>query len=139
MASARNFKPLNPGDMRFIGDLEEAPDGLDTAGSPLTTGYTKFATGILFGFADYRGNETVVASTILSQITTYIVIRWRPGLEGLAPNQMRVRHVTEYSASPQLVDYYDIQGVLRDRTMRWALQLQCIRRDSSGYRSGAPS
>lgn len=121
--------------MRFVGDLEIQDDGEDSSGSPLAT-FSTLAPNIFFDFADYRASENQTASTIMSQETTYIMIRWRPGVEGMRPGKLRLRHVSDLSVSPQIVDYYDIQGAVRDATQRWALQLACVRRDSTGFRTG---
>ena len=82
--------------------------------------------------SDWRDTEVSAAQQIMSQVITYIVIRFRPGIL----STMRLKHVTEWTANPPLVDYYDIQGVVRDPTLRWALQLACIKRDAAGYRVG---
>lgn len=121
--------------MRFIADLEIAIDAQDASGSPLAT-FETFAENVRFDFADYRATENQAASTIMAQLTTYIVIRWRPGVEGTVPGKMRLKHASDLSSSPPVIEYYDIQGAVRDRTMRWAIQLACVRRDSTGFRTG---
>jgi hypothetical protein len=138
MASARTFEPLNPGDLRFVCDLEVQQDALDAAGTPVAN-FVPYAQGVFFSFADYRATETGTANTIVASQTTYVIIRWRPGLEGVEPGKMRLRWVSDFSVSPPVIEYYDIQGAIRDRTARWAMQLACVRRDSAGYRTGAPS
>lgn len=132
---SRALKKLSAGELRFIGDLEVRDLGTDEAGSPLTT-YSKFAENVYFAMSDWRATEAQQANTILGTFLTYVVIRWRPGLEGVAANVMRLRHPSDLSVSPPIVDYYDIQGCVRDPTTREALQLACIRRDSTGYRTG---
>lgn len=131
----RAFKPPQSGELRFVGDLEVATGDLDPAGSGLRT-YRKFARNIRFGISDWRGVEQQGANTITAVTTTYVTIRYRPGLAGMEPNQMRLMHVVDRSIFPPRVDYYDIQGVVRDRTTRVSMQLICIRRDSTGYRVG---
>jgi Phage head-tail joining protein len=138
MPSARTFKQITPGSMRFVGDLEVQADGTDAAGTPLAN-FVPFATGIFFEFADYRATEASTANTVMGSLTTYIVIRWRPGVEGVEPAKMRLKWASDLSVSPPVVEYYDIQGAIRDSTARWALQLSCVRRDSAGFRPGAPS
>jgi hypothetical protein len=135
MPGARTFEPLNPGSLRFLGDLEVQQDGVDAAGTPLAT-FIPYAQGIFFTFADYRATETGTANTVMASITTYAVIRWRPGLEGIEPGKMRLKWASDLSVSPPIIEYYDVQGAVRDPTARWALQLSLVRRDSAGYRSG---
>lgn len=131
----RVFKPLNAGDLRFVGDLEKVDAGTDSAGSPLAT-YSPFVQGVRFSIGDWRVSENVQAATVLGQRITILIIRWRPGLEGVLPNVLRLKHISDYSVSPPTVDYYDIQGAIRDSTTRWALQLFGVQRDSEGYRTG---
>lgn len=131
----RAFKPLESGSLRFVGDLQQQTGDLDASGSPLGT-YRTIAKNIRFGIMDWRGVEQQGANTIVGSVTTYLMLRWRPCLVGLAPDVMRLKHVVGRSGGLPTVDYYDIQGIVRDRTTRVSMQLMCIRRDSSGYRTG---
>jgi hypothetical protein len=132
---ARALKPIQSSALRFVGDLEQRDQGTDLAGSPLAT-YSLFAAGVRFDIQDWRATETLQANQVLSSVVTYVTIRWRPGIEGAIPGQLRLKHIADASVSPPVVDYYDIQGVVRDPTTRVALQLACIRRDGSGFRTG---
>jgi hypothetical protein len=133
--SRATIKRIEAGALRFIGDIERQVGSVDSMGSP-TAKYELFAAGVRFAITDWRANETVQANTVMSQVTTYITVRYRPGLEGEAPGKMRLKHVSDASVSPPVIDYYDILGAVRDPTIRVGLMLACIKRDSSGFRTG---
>lgn len=135
MASRATIKRINSGDLRYVGDIERRIDGVDAMRSP-STFYEVFAAGVRFAIADWRVTETVQANTTVSQFLTYITIRYRSGIEGAAPGQMRLKHISDASVSPPVIDYYDIQGALRDPQLRIGLLLSCVKRDSAGFRTG---
>jgi hypothetical protein len=135
MASRATIKRIEAGALRFVGDIEVRSARTDSMGSP-STDYEMFAAGVRFAIADWRVTETVQANTTVSQIVTYLTIRYRPGIEGQLPGQLRLKHVSDASVSPQVVDYYDIQGAVRDPSIRVGLLLSCVKRDSSGFRTG---
>lgn len=136
VASRAVIKGIQAGEMRFVGDIERRVDGVDAMRSP-STAYELFAGGVRFTIADYRPTEAMQANTTMSQVTTYLTIRYRPGIEGQIPGQLRLKHISDASVSPAIVDYYDIQGAIRDPSIRLGLLLSCVRRDSSGFRTGA--
>lgn len=117
--------------MRLVGNLESLIAGQDAAGGP-TTRYELFAENIRFGMSDWRVSEANAAQQIVSQILTYIVMRWRPGI---VPT-MRLVHPSDRLAVPPVIDYYDIQGAIRHPSTRWALQLVCVKKDATNYRTG---
>jgi len=131
----REIHPTQSGELRHIGDLEKLDVGTDASGTPLTT-YTLFAANVRFSIDDWKPIENFLANEVQSNLSTRIRIRWRPGLEGSAPSTFRLRHVLDYSSSPQLVEYYDITGAIRDITLRGEIQLSCILRDAAGFRTG---
>ncbi len=132
---ATKLRRIQSGDLRHVGDLEKLDVGTDASGTPLTT-YTLFAKDVRFAIDDWKPIETFVANAVQATLSTRIRIRWRPGLEGAAPSTFRLKHVLDYASSPQLVEYYDIVGAVRDSTLRIELQLLCTRDDGSGYRIG---
>lgn len=136
VASRAVIKGIQAGELRFVGDIERRVDAVDAMRSP-STSYELFAGGVRFAIADYRPTETMQANTTMSQVTTYLTIRYRPGIEGQVPGQLRLKHISDASVSPAIVDYYDIQGAIRDPSIRQGLLLSCVRRDSSGFRTGA--
>ena len=128
MPSSRALQPIQSGQLRHIGDIEQRTTGTDAGGSPLTT-YSTFAKDVRMDINDYRGNESFVAQTVESSQTTYITIRYRPGLNAT----MRIKHRAESG----VIDYYDITGIVSDQTRRRGMLLQCVKRDSSGFRTGS--
>lgn len=130
------IKPLDSGDLRHVGNLEVRVPGTDVTGAP-SVSYVAFAVGVRFAIDDWKPTEAVQAQAVSGQLSTRLVIRWRPGLEGNEPNQMRLVHVTNPGESPPVVEYYDILGAVRDYTMRTQLILTCTRRDAAGFRTGA--
>lgn len=130
------IKPLDSGDLRHVGNLEVRIPGTDTTGAP-SVAYALFAVGVRFAIDDWKPTEAFQAQAVSGQLSTRLVIRYRPGMEGTAPNQMRMVHVTNPGASPAVIDYYDILGAVRDYTMRTQLILTCTRRDAAGFRTGA--
>jgi hypothetical protein len=138
---ALKIASLASGQLRHVGTLEQlkrADDGsplVDAAGSPLVQ-YETFAEGVRFAIDDWKPTEQFLAQAVTGQLSTRIVIRYRPGMEGAAPNTMRLVHLTNPGASPGTFDYYDIVGAVRDPTMRTQLTLTCTRRDAPGYRTG---
>lgn len=131
----REIRPTQSGELRHVGDLEKLDIGTDNSGTPLTT-YSLFAKDVRFAIDDWKPLESVVANAVQSNLFTRIRIRYRPGLEGSAPSIFRLKHVIDASVSPPAVEYYDIQGAVRDITLRVELQLSCVRRDAAGYRTG---
>ena len=129
------IKPLQSGDLRHVGNLEQIQVGTDGTGAPLTT-YVLFAQNVQFSIDDWRPTESFLANAVEGQLSTRLTIRYRPGMEGVAPNTMRMVHQTNPGTSPPIFDYYDILGAVRDSTMRVQLTLTCARRDAAGYRTG---
>jgi hypothetical protein len=141
VAGRREIRPTQSGELRHLCNLEKlklAEDGtplLDAAGSPLIQ-YELWAENVFFAIDDWKPIESYNANQVGSLLWTRIRIRFRPGLEGIAPNTMRFVHCLNPGKSPGIFDYYDIQGAIRDITMRVELQLTCARRDVAGYRTG---
>jgi head-tail adaptor len=133
MASgARTLRPISSGELRLVCDIEQLISEEDAAGTPMTR-YQLFAKDVRFAFADYRAAENFQAKEMTGQLTTYITMRWRPGLSA----QMRIKYVADSSRSPPLIEYYEIQGdPVRDATLRIAVLLQCVKRDAPGARVG---
>lgn len=131
---ANKFKRPQAGQLRHIADIEVVIDEQDAFGTP-TTNYETWQANVPFDFSDYRVSETMASKEIVSTVLTYLTMRWHPGLT----NKMRIRHVVDHSTSPPTADYYDVQGVLRDPTLRMWMQLVCIKRDAAGYRIGTPT
>jgi len=129
---ANRLKPLSAGALRQVADIEVLVDSTDGVGTP-TTNYVLFASNVRFEFADWRVTENQTAKEIQSSVLTYITMRWRPGIT----SKMRIKHIIDYTTSPPTSDYYDVQGVVRDTTLRDTLQLACMKRDAAGYRIGA--
>lgn len=128
--ATRALKPIQAGQLRHAGRIERRVAGVDSKGLPTTT-YELFAT-VRFMFDDYRPSEALKAAQLGSQVTTYITTRFVQGVDAT----MRFVHLYDQSQSPALVDYYDIQGIVRDATGRLAMQLVCVKRDAAGYRVG---
>jgi hypothetical protein len=133
---AAKIKALDSGDLRHVGNLEQRITGTDDTGAP-SVSYDIFAAGVRFAIDDWKPTEAFQAQAVSGQLSTRLVIRYRPGMEGVAPNQMRMAHITNPGASPVIVDYYEILGAVRDYTMRTQLILTCTRRDAAGFRTGA--
>lgn len=132
MAGVRTLRPISAGELRLVCDIEQLISEVDEAGTPMTR-YQLFAKNVFFAFGDYRSGESLQAKELMGQLTTYVTIRWRPGIaEG-----MRLKYVADGSRSPQLIEYYEIQGLpMRDTTARIALLLQCVKRDAPGALTG---
>lgn len=131
----REIRPTQSGELRHVGDLEKLDIGTDASGTPLTT-YSPFAKNVRFAIDDWKPLESMMSAAVQSNLFTRIRIRWRPGIEGTAPSTFRLRHVADGSVSPPIVEFYDIQGAVRDITLRVELQLSCVLRDAAGYRTG---
>jgi hypothetical protein len=129
-------KPLASGDLRLFGNLEQRVKGQDDTGAP-SVSYQLIAADVPFAFDDWKPTEAFQAQAVSGQLSTRIVIRYRPGMEGIAPNQMRMVHLTNPGLSPAVYDYYEILGAVRDATTRVQLTLTCVRRDGDGFRTGA--
>lgn len=132
----REIRPTQSGELRHVANIEQLIKGKDATGSP-TVAYSLYAENVRFAIDDWKPTESFEANAVDSKLYTRIRIRYRPGLEGVAPNTMRIAHVTNPGQSPVVTDYYDIQGAVRDITLRVELQLLCIRRDAVGFRTGA--
>jgi head-tail adaptor len=131
MPSARSLQPIQSGQLRHRGNIEQRTAGTDAGGSPLTV-YTTVYENVPMDINDYRGNESFVAQTVESSQTAYITVRYLPAMNA----QMRVRHIADPTTDPPTVDYYDVVGIMYDPTRRRGMLLQCVKRDSSGFRTG---
>lgn len=137
----REIRPTQSGELRHRGDLQKLvtnPDGTpltDAAGMALIE-YQTYAEGVYFSIDDFSTYESFQAQQVGSELTTRIRVRFRPSLEGVAPNTMRMRLRLNPGNSPAKYDYYDIQGSIRDPFLRVEMQLTCIRRDVGGFRTG---
>lgn len=133
---AAKLRTFASGEMRHVCNLEQLIAGdLDAVGTPQSR-YVVVATNVRFTIDDWKPYEAFNAAIIEKQLSTRIRIRYRPGMEGIAPGQMRLAHTTNPGYSPPVVDYYDIVGAVRDTTLRVDLTLTCIRRDADGFRQG---
>lgn len=133
---ARALRTLQSGEMRHVGNIEQLVDAVDALGGP-TAQYALFAANVRFAIDDWKPYEVWAANQVMGQLSTRLRIRWRPGMEGVAPNTMRIAHTVNPGQSPPIVEYYDIIGAVRDATMRVDLTLTCMRRDAPGFRTGA--
>lgn len=132
---AAKIKPLQSRDLRHFGNLEQLVTGTDSTGAP-STSYQVFAQNIQFGIEDWKPTEAFLANAIGGQLSTIITLRYRPGLEGVATNTMRLVHQINPGVSPAIFDYYEIIGARRDPTLRQFMTLTCTRRDAPGFRTG---
>jgi len=130
--AGRQLKPIQAGQLRFQGWLEKPVQSF-VHGVP-SIDYETFAS-IRFSIEDFRGNEVFNGQTLESMLTTYVVMRWLPGVNAT----MRVKRQIAASESPSDFDYYEIQSIIEDPTRYRVMQLQCVRRDAAGFRKGAPS
>jgi hypothetical protein len=128
--SGRQLKPIQAGQLRFFGWLE-APVQSYVHGTP-SIEYQTFAL-IRFYIEDFRGNEVFNGQTIESTLTTYLVMRWLPGVKPT----MRVKRLLEGAQSPAQYEYYKITSIIEDPTRYRVMQLQCMRRDAAGFRVGS--
>jgi SPP1 family predicted phage head-tail adaptor len=97
--------------------------------------YVPFLADIWAAIEPISSTEIYGASQIQSTATTRIRIRYRPGITA----KMRVK-VSRDRSSPDLVDYYDIEGdPIEVTTRRREIWLNCKKRSGSGFRTGPPS
>lgn len=93
--------------------------------------YSSFAT-CMARISPVSGREFFAAAQVQSEVSTRISIRWREGVDETCV----VKHVTDYSASPEEFDIYDILAVLPDeKTGRRELVLMCAKRIGEGWRN----
>lgn len=122
---------MQAGRLRHVITIEEPIASRDATGGIVTTWQT-WADGVRASIEDLSSRERELLSQVAGEVTARIRIRYRPGVH----EKMRIRHVREHSGSPQVVDYYDINGITRDlATARRELQLVCTRRSAEGFRS----
>jgi len=122
---------MQAGRLRHVITIEEPIESRDSTGGIVTTWQT-WADGVRASIEDLSSRERELLSQIAGEVTARIRIRYRPGVH----EKMRIRHVRENTGSPQVVDYYDINGITRDlATARRELQLVCTRRSAEGFRS----
>ena len=128
--------PTQSGELRLICDIERRVEGTDDAGTP-SVNYTVFAKDVRFAVDDWKPYETFQAEAVNRQLSTRIIIRWRPGMSGAGPSQFRLAVKTEYGSTNNVTEYYDVLGAVRDISMRENLVLTCALRDAAGFRTGA--
>lgn len=122
---------MDPGKYRHVVSIEAPAESQDATGGIVTTWQT-WQDNIRASIEDVSAREKYLAAQVQAEVTTRIGIRYRPGVT----EKMRIRHVRENQGSPQVIDYYDIQGITRDRlTARWELQLLCLLRSAEGFRT----
>ncbi len=128
--------PTQSGELRNICNIERRVEGTDDVGTP-SVNYTLFAENVRFALDDWKPYESFQAEAVSRQLSTRIVIRWRPGMSGAGPSQFRLAVKTEYGSTNNVVEYYDVLGAVRDISMRENLILTCALRDAAGFRTGA--
>lgn len=123
---------MQAGRLRHVITIEEPVETQDATGA-MTTVWQTWADGVRASIEDVSTREQFAAAQVQAEITTRVRIRYRRGVH----EKMRIRHVREHSGSPQVIDYYDIQGPpTRDvATGRRELQLLCLRRSAEGFRT----
>lgn len=123
---------MEAGKLRHVVTLERRNESQLATGE-VVWNWVTWQDNVRAAIEDLSTREQVNTAQVGVEATTRIRIRFRPGVT----EKMRVKHVTEVSGSPQLVDYYDIMGVTRDlQTQRTELQLLCVRRSSEGFNDG---
>jgi head-tail adaptor len=120
------------GELRHVGNIETRVAGVDNTGAPNVT-YQLWAENVYFAIDDWKSPENFQAQQIDGQQTTRIRIRYRPGIVAT----MRLVYLTNPGESNPVYEYYDITGVTRDTLLRVEIQLNCVKRDAAGFRTGA--
>lgn len=128
----REIRPTQSGELRHVGNIEERISGVDDTGAP-TVAYQLWAENVRFAIDDWKSPEAFNAQQVDGQQTTRIRIRYRQGIV----STMRLVYLTNPGESNPVYEYYDITGVTRDITLRVEIQLNCIKRDAAGFRTGA--
>lgn len=129
----REIRPTQSGEMRHIGNIERLIEGAtDSTGVPGAR-YELWAENVRFAIDDWKSPEAYNAEQVQGTLTTRIRVRYRPGIVAT----MRLVYCTNPGQSPAIFEYYDITGVTRDITLRVETQLNCIKRDAAGFRTGA--
>lgn len=113
----------------------EQPIATRTGSGAQIDSYLPFLENIWAAIEPISSTETYGASQIQSTATTRIRIRYRPGITA----KMRVK-VSRDRSSPDLIDYYDIEGdPIEVTTRRREIWLNCTKRGAAGFRTGPPS
>ena len=128
----RAVQPIQSGELRHVGNIEQRMAGLDSTGAPNVT-FQVWAQDVRFAIDDWKSPEAFQAQQVDGQLTTRILIRYRPGIVAT----MRLVYLTNPGESNPVYEYYDITGVTRESTLRNTIQLNCIKRDAAGFRTGA--
>ena len=128
----REIRPTQSGELRHIGNIEQRAGGTDSTGVP-SSDYVLWAENVRFAIDDWKSPEAYNAEQLNGMITTRIRIRWRPGIV----SGMRLVYCTNPGQSPPIFEYYEITGPTRDISLRVEIQLNCIKRDAAGFRTGA--
>jgi head-tail adaptor len=127
----REIRPTQSGELRHICNIEQLVEVLDASGTPVPT-YQLWATNVSFAIDDWKPYETLAAQELGHTLNTRIRIRWRPGVV----ESMRLAVCTNPGYTPQVWEYYEIVGIVRDITMRVEMQLTCVKRTQAGFRRG---
>jgi head-tail adaptor len=127
----REIRPTQSGELRHICNIEQMVMALDASGTPTAT-YQLWATNVFFAIDDWKPIEQLQAQELGHNLNTRIRMRWRPGVV----ESMRLAYCTNPGYSPQVWEYYEIVGIVRDIAMRVEMQLTCVKRTAAGFRRG---
>jgi head-tail adaptor len=131
-ASTRQLQPIQAGELRHTCVIEKPISVLGTGAVP-STEYVEVMSARC-KIEDFRGNEVFNGQTLESTLSTYITMRYRPGIDA----SMRVKRIVDASQSPPVVEYFAIVAISVDASRYRGMQLACVKKDAAGFLMGTP-
>jgi len=122
---------VQSGKLRHRISIERPIDTQDASTGALIISWLPFAVRISAEVLPDRAQEYFTAQQLQSSTNAMIRIRY---LDGVIPT-MRVKH--HLRDTPELIEVYDIEGVVHFQSGFRELRLMCLKRDAEGFRRGA--
>ena len=120
---------MNVGRLRHRLRLQRRSDTRNESGETLVA-YSDVAE-VWGSVRNLGGRELFAAQQVQSEVTTEIIIRWRPGVDSTA------RIIQQSTTGGSEVAKYDVVHALQDdHTGKDYIKMLCVRRVADGVRSG---
>lgn len=120
---------MRAGQLRHRLTLQRRADTQSNSGE-VVPGYETLDT-VWGNIKPLAGREFFAAQQVQAEVTTEILIRWRPGIN----STIRIRHRPNAREGDD--DTYDVLAVAEDNVSGVRqLRLMCVKRDAEGWRRG---
>lgn len=123
---------MQSGKLRHRITIERPIETQDASTGAIAVSWSLFASRISAEVLPDRASEYFAAQQLQSSTNAMIRIRYRVGVE---PTMRVTHHLSD--GIPEILEVYDIQGVVHFQAGFREIRLMCLKRDAEGFRRGA--